>query len=186
MERPRLGGAQLGAPDLSVTCGWTKASMIMALAEMRTLSTTPQMPVHQRMVDIAQAEIRADLLAGRRSLFKPAPAGPRLSDHVLDERIAEELDLVIRQLGEIGDILADDPILVHRHMAQLQSIDLMQQVLGHLGRVVASAEKSMAVDIITLTELKARLKRKALRPVSDCTRRETLVWRPVSGQAGSP
>src|SRR5687768_10950233 len=73
------GGAQLGAPDLSVTCGWTKASMIMALAEMRTLSATPQMPVHQQMVDIAQAKIRADLLAGRRSLFKPAPAGPRLS-----------------------------------------------------------------------------------------------------------
>ena len=89
---------------------------------------------------------------------------------MLDARITEELDLVIRHLAQIGDILSDDPILVHRHAAQLQSIDLLQQVLGHLGRVVASADKAMAVERITLSELKARLKRKAL-PSSDAPAR---------------
>lgn len=100
-------------------------------------------------------------------MFKPPPAEPARSEHMLDERIAEELDLLVRQLGQIGDILSDDPILLHRHAAQLQSIDLMQQVLGHLGRVVASADKSIAVERVTLSELKARLMRKALRPIAD-------------------
>jgi hypothetical protein len=58
-------------------------------------------------------------------------------------------------------------VLVSRHAAQLQSIDLMQQVLGHLSRVVAAGDKAMAVDSITLSELKARLKRQALRPIAD-------------------
>jgi hypothetical protein len=141
--------------------------MIMALVDNRAPLAMCNVPEHQQQVDLIQAQIRADLLAGRRSLFKAPPAGPRPTDNVLDERIAEELALVIRQLGQVGDLLADDPILLNRHAAQLQSLDLMQQVLGHLGRVVASADKSMAVDNITLSELKARLKRKALRPIAD-------------------
>jgi len=139
----------------------------MASADNRALLATSNAPVHQQLVDLAQAQIRADLLAGRRSLFKPPPPGAGRSDHVLDERIAEELDLVIRQLAHIGAILSDDPILLRRHAAQLQSIDLMQQVLGHLGSVVASADKPMAVERVTLSELKARLKRKALRSIAD-------------------
>jgi hypothetical protein len=144
--------------------------MTMVLGDDRAPLATNTVPAHQQQVDLIQAEIRADLLAGRRSLFKAPPSGPRPSEHVLDERIAEELDLVIRHLAQIGDILSDDPILVHRHSAQLQSIDLMQQVLGHLGRVVASADKALAVDRVTLSELKARLKRKALCPTDDRTR----------------
>lgn len=139
----------------------------MASVDDRALPATFTVPVHQQQVDLVQAEIRADLLAGRRSLFKPPPPGPRPSEDVLDERIAEELDHLIRQLAHIGDMLSDDPILLHRHAAQLQSIDLMQQVLGHLERVVASADKPMAVDRVTLSELKARLKRQALRPIAD-------------------
>lgn len=140
------------------------------MVDNRASMGTNKSPTHQQSVDRAQAEIRADLLAGRRSLFKPPqplPAGPGQSGHVLEERIAEELDLIIRQLEQIGSVLSDDPILLHRHAAQLQSIDLMQQVLGHLGRVIASADKPMAVDRISLTELKARLKRKALRSIAD-------------------
>jgi hypothetical protein len=125
-----------------------------------------QSPEHQREVDAAQARIRADIEAGRRSLFKPPPPGPGRSESVLDERIAEELDVVIRRLEQLGDILSADPILLHRHAAPLQSIDLMQQVLGHLGRVVAARDKGMAVDRVTLTALKARLQRKALRVVA--------------------
>ena len=139
----------------------------MALVDNRALLATAKVPLHQEQVDLAQAEIRADLLAGRRSLFKPPPPGPRPSDDVLDERIAEELDHLIRQLAQLGDMLSDDPILVHRHAVQLQSIDLMQQVLGHLERVVASADKPMAVDRVTLSELKARLMRQALRSIAD-------------------
>lgn len=132
----------------------------------RALLATYSAPAHQQAVDAAQAQIRADLEAGRRSLFKPPPPGPGQSDSVLDQRLAEELEFVIRQLEQLGDVLAADPVLLRRHAAQLQSIDLMQQVLGHLGRVVGARDKTMAVDRITLTELKARLKRKALRAIA--------------------
>lgn len=133
----------------------------------RALLATYSAPAHQQAVDAAQARVRADLEAGKRTLFKPPPPNPGQSDSVLEQRVAEELELVIRQLEQLGDTLAADPILLHRHAAQLQSIDLMQQLLGHLGRVVAARDKAMAVDRITLSELKARLKRKALRAIGD-------------------
>jgi hypothetical protein len=133
----------------------------------RALAATYTAPAHQQAVDDAQSEIRADLATGRRSLFKPAPPNPGRSDSILEQRIAEELELVTRKLEHLGDILAADPILLHRHAAQLQSIDLMQQLLGQLGRVVAARDKTMAVDLISLTELKARLQRRALRAIGD-------------------
>lgn len=132
----------------------------------RTLHAVYKAPAHQAAVDLAQARVRADLEAGRRSLFRPAPPGPGRSDDLLDQRVAEELELVIRQLEQLGDILINDPILLHRHAPALQSIDLMQQVLGHLGRVVAAGDKPMAVDRITLVELKSRLRRQALRAIA--------------------
>lgn len=132
----------------------------------RALLATYKAPAHQQMVDAAQARVRADLEAGRRSLFKPPPPGPGRSNDLLDQRIAEELELVIRHLEQLGDVLVSDPILLRRHGQQLQSLDLMQQVLGHLGSVVAARDRAMAVDRITLVELKARLKRRALRSIA--------------------
>ncbi len=132
----------------------------------RALLGTHKAPAHQIWVDAAQTQVRADLKAGRRSLFKPPPPGPGQSDDIIDQRIAEELDLVIRHLEQLGDILVGDPILLRRHAQQLQSLDLMQQVLGHLGSVVAARDRAMAVDRITLVELKARLKRRALRSIA--------------------
>jgi hypothetical protein len=138
----------------------------MASSANQALLATVRAPAHQHLVDLAQAEIRAELMSGRRSLFKPPPPSPGRSDDLLDERVAEELDLVVRQLEHLGDVLAGDPILLNRYATQMQSIDLMQQVLGHLSRVVASADKDMAVDRVTLTELKGRLKRSALRSIA--------------------
>ena len=138
----------------------------MVKNENRALLATYKAPAHQQAVDAVLAQVRADLEAGRRSLFKPPPAGPGRSEDVLDQRIAEELDLVIRHLEQLGDILVGDPILLRRHGQQLQSLDLMQQVLGHLGSVVAARDKAMAVDRVTLVELKSRLKRKALRSIT--------------------
>ena len=130
------------------------------------LHATYKAPAHQQAVDAAQAAIRADLKAGRRSLFKPPPADPGRSDDLLDQRVAEELELVIRHLEQLGDVLVADPILLRRHALQLQSLDLVQQVLGHLGRVAAARDREMAVDRITLVELKARLTRRALRSIT--------------------
>jgi hypothetical protein len=141
---------------------WSETSMMVN----RALLATYVAPAHQRAVDAAQAEIRADLHAGRRNLFKPPPPSPGRSDDLLDQRIAEELALVVRQLERLGEVLVGDPILLHRHPQQLQSIDLMQQVLGHLGRIVGARDRDLAVDRVTLVELKSRLKRTALRSIT--------------------
>jgi hypothetical protein len=123
-------------------------------------------PAHQRAVDAIQAAIRAEGTATRPPLFKPAPPRPAPSSDLLDHRIAEELEAIARRLELLGGTLANDPILLHRHAAQLQSIDLIKQTLGHLAQVVATEEREKAVALITLTELKARLDRKPLSSIA--------------------
>lgn len=115
----------------------------------------------------AQAQIREDLQSGRRALFKPAPDGPGRSDNVLEERVAEELELAVRELGQVGDALAADPVVATRYAPQLRLLQRVRQVIGHLGRVIGARDKSMAVDRIPFSELRARLKRRALRAIAD-------------------
>lgn len=134
----------------------------------RAFLETAKPGAHQREVDALQARIRADLAAGRRELFRPASApAPQASDDLLDQRISEELELVVRQLEQLGGTLAADPILLHKHATQLQSIDLMKQVLGHLARLVGAADRQSALDRVTLTELKGRLARQPIRALGD-------------------
>lgn len=134
----------------------------------RGLLDTAKPAGHQQPVDALQAQIRADLAAGRRELFRPAQTPvPKASDDLLDQRIAEELDLIGRQLEQLGGTLASDPILLTRHATQLQSIDLMKQVIGHLARLIASADRAAVLDRVTLIELKARLTRRPIRPPTD-------------------
>lgn len=127
--------------------------------------SAPAAPAHQRAVDAIQAAIRAEGGAARPPLFRPAPPRPAPSGDLLDHRVAEELEAIARRLDLLGGTLANEPILLHRHAAQLQSIDLIKQTLCHLAQVVATEEKEKAVALITLTELKARLQRKPLTSI---------------------
>lgn len=121
-------------------------------------------PEHQQRVDALFAAARAEAArpGGRVSIFKPPPPRPSASDDPLDHRIAEELEVIRRRLDQIGAVLSAEPILLHRHAATLQSLDLTNQVLGHLARVVASKEKELALDQVSLGDLKARLTRRPL------------------------
>src|SRR4051812_48058080 len=95
---------------------------------VRSDDSCPATPAHQREVDAIQAAIRAERAEGgvtRPPLFKPAPPRPAPSGDVLDHRVAEELEAIARRLELLGGALASDPILVQRHAAQLQSIDLI-------------------------------------------------------------
>jgi len=131
------------------------------------LATAKPPPAHQREVDAMLAEVRADLEAGRRSLFKPPPpAEPARSTDPIEQRIVEELALVARHLEQLGGLLAAEPMLIAKYGRQLQAIDLMEQILGHLGGVVGAADKAAAVERISLAELKARLQRKPIRPIA--------------------
>ena len=66
----------------------------------------------------------------------------------------------------LGDVLVNDPVLVHRHAAPLQGLDLINQVLGHLATIMSKDDKEAAVEQVSLRDLKARLQRKPLRPLS--------------------
>jgi hypothetical protein len=124
-------------------------------------------PEHQRQVDAMQAAIRSGEGAVRPGLFKPPPPKPAPSGNLLDHRIAEEMDYIVRKLEQLGGILAGDPILLRRYSYELQSIDLMKQSLRHLAQVVAADDKALAAGLVSLTELKSRLLRKALKPIGD-------------------
>jgi hypothetical protein len=137
--------------------------------KLPTTATAParEPPDHQRQVDAIQAAIRSEAGPARPSLFKPPPPRPAPSTSELDHRIAEEMEFIVRRLEQLGARLANDPILLGRHSAELQSIDLMKQSLRHLAQVIAAEDKAFAAGLVTLTELKAKLQRKPLRPIGE-------------------
>jgi len=117
---------------------------------------------HQQRVDELMARARAEATPLRPSLFKPAPPRPARSNSTIELRIAEEVDCVRRHLEMLGATLAGDPILLHRHGTSLQSVDLMNQLLGHLARVIESEDKIAAAQQVSHGDLRARLLRKAV------------------------
>lgn len=119
---------------------------------------------HQSAVDEIQAAARAER-AARRPLFKPPPPRLAASKSLLDQRLAEELDYVRRRLDHLGGILAQDPVLLRKHAASLQDIDLINQTLGHLARVIGTEDKDAAANRISLAELKGRLQRKPIASI---------------------
>ena len=128
-----------------------------------------QPPEHQRQVDAIQAAIRSETGSPRPGLFKPPPPRPAPSTNLMDHRLAEEMEFIVRQLEQLGGTLANDPILLRRHAAELQSIDLMKQSLRHLAQVVGAEDKALAAGNVTLSELRGRLLRKALKPIGETT-----------------
>ena len=121
---------------------------------------------HQRRIDEIQAAIRAETAPSpTRNLFKPAPKRSPPSTDPLDHHLSEELECIRRHLEQLGGVLAGNPLLVQRHATQLQSIDLINQVLGHISGIIASEARALAVEQVTLRELRSRLQRKPLPPL---------------------
>ena len=116
----------------------------------------------QRLVDAIKAEIRDAVEPPRSRLFKPAPPRPEPSSDPIDHRMAEEIECIRRHLDLLGSTLANDLVLVRRYATQLQSIDLVNQLLGHLANVIAADNKALAVEQVAHQELRARLKRRPL------------------------
>ena len=86
----------------------------------------------------------------------PAPQ----SEDALNIRLGEELDYVRRMLEVLGDQLSGDPILIRRHAVALQSLDIVGQILVHVGTIVRSSDPHAAVEDIGMGDLRARLMRR--------------------------
>lgn len=93
----------------------------------------------------------------------PPPLAKALSDtdDQLRLRLAEELEYARRMLTSMGDELASDPLIVSRHLAELQTVDIVGQMLGHIAAVVRSSDPPGAIERIGMGALKARLLRKS-------------------------
>lgn len=115
----------------------------------------------QARCDSIQADYRAES-GERRSIRREPPPLPLAlipTDDVLRLRLAEELDYARRMLDAMGDELAADGLIVSRHMAALQAVDIVGQLLSHVADVVRSSDPAGAVERIGMCELKGRLKR---------------------------
>ena len=113
--------------------------------------------------DAIQAAFRAD--SERPSIRRDPPARPSElapTDDLLKLRLAEELDYARRMLDQMGDALASDMGVVMRHSVELQSVDIVGQMLGHIANIVRALDPEAAVERVGMCDLKARLTRKAL------------------------
>ena len=121
-------------------------------------------PEHQARVDRIVAQARADLAespvqAARGPILSALPASLALTDAPLDRRLAEEIDYARRHLDTLGDVLSDNGYLLHKHGRELQSLDKINQLLAHIGRVISAQDRRQAAAAITLEDLRARLLR---------------------------
>ena len=109
--------------------------------------------------------IRADfgMEPTRRSIRRDPPPLPKVASPTDDElrlRLAEELEYARRMLASMGDELASDTLIVSRHLAELQTVDIVGQMLGHIAAVIRSSDPPGTVESIGMGALKARLMRK--------------------------
>lgn len=116
----------------------------------------------QARCDIIQADYRAEQKARRSIRRDPSPTPKALvpTDDELMLRLAEEIDYARRMLTTMGDELSSDTLVVGRHLAELQSLDIAGQMLGHIASILRSSDLGDAVDRIGMADLKARLMRR--------------------------
>ena len=127
---------------------WTKAARIAANSHSDS--------------DVIHADFGAEQKA-RPSIRRDPSAPPAAmvpTDDQLRLRLAEELEYARRMLSSMGDELSSDGLIVGRHLAELQTIDIVGQMLGHVASVIRSSDPPAAVDRIGMGELKARLMRR--------------------------
>jgi hypothetical protein len=118
----------------------------------------------QARCDVIQADFRAEQKA-RPSIRRNPPPTPKAlipTDNELMLRLAEEIDYARRMLASMGDELSCDGLIVSRHVAELQALDITGQMLGHIAAVLRSSDIPGAVDLIGMADLKARLMRRPI------------------------
>jgi hypothetical protein len=134
------------------------------------LLTAPARPAgrpvspEQARCDAIQAQFHSTPHERRSIRRDPPPRPPALvpTEDPLRLRLAEEIEYARRMLELMGDALSADPIVIARHMTQLQSVDIIGQLLGHVASVVRSSDPSGAVERIGMSDLKARLARRSI------------------------
>ena len=117
------------------------------------------LPAGQARVDAIQRAVRS----GAALPHEPAAAtGAGLSATQLEARIAEEIGAVQRLIDGLDEELAEDPVVLQRHMEAIQALDRASQILTHLAAVLGAEDRLAAARAVTMQELRERLLRKAI------------------------
>lgn len=116
----------------------------------------------QRRVDAIQAQARDEVAWGRDRRASDPVQAPAPLNPDLDARLADELGYVQRLLEDLGDSLIADLLLVQRHGQALQSLDFVNQILGHVRSILVAEDRDGTVEQIGMEDLRARLKRKPI------------------------
>ena len=117
---------------------------------------------HEKLTGRASGQDDVDLkIAHIKSGVIPISAAGKQTEvrSDLSPRIAEEMRSLARRLESLGDSLASDPILLFRYQRQLQDIDVMMQILGHLATVTEAKDQLWAAKAIGRESLQRRLLR---------------------------
>ena len=136
-----------------MTSFWTKAARMAA-----------QVGDDRSQSDVIRADFGAEQKP-RPSIRRDPPPLPKAAvptDDQLRLRLAEELEYARRMLSSMGDELSSDGLIVSRHLAELQTIDIVGQMIGHIAAVVRSSDPPGAVEAIGMGALKARLMRRSV------------------------
>jgi len=133
-----------------MTSFWTKAAKMAAQAGNDPADG-----------DVIRPDFGAEPKA-RPSIRRDPPPLPKAAiptEDALRLRLSEELDYARRMLNSMGDELASDVVMVGRHLDELQTVDIVGQMLGHIAAVIRSSDPPGAVEAIGMSALKARLMR---------------------------
>lgn len=90
-----------------------------------------------------------------------------MTRRAISDWIAEELDLLHRDVEQVGAALCADPALAREHMALLQRLDEIGQRHHHLATVLRAADPEAAVNGIGLDRLAGRFRDEVQREASD-------------------
>lgn len=74
---------------------------------------------------------------------------------------AHSLEVMARQVEELGAELVVDPDVAQRHLKSLQSLDRWSQQLVQLANVISANDPVKAAEKVTLSELRDHLRRAA-------------------------
>lgn len=111
----------------------------------------------QAGVDARQAAVRNGVLplAGEDNAVRAAP----LAADLLDRRIADELAELRCTLDTVGEALSDDDAVLRQHGGALQQLDVACQILAELGSILGSSDRSAALALVNMHDLRTRLSR---------------------------
>lgn len=86
----------------------------------------------------------------------------RISDNEIRKRLCEEISTISRSLELIGQELSGQTFVLVRHSSALQALDLAQQTLLRIAKVIGSSNPVLAASKLDMEAVKRRLLRRSL------------------------